>query len=95
MKYKKLLIYSPTKQIFETALTNKVADEFAIAFIEEPRMIWAQGIYYPCPFTKEEITQMVTELQEKDTELETLIRTLVDTLSKRVTDLTNNIDKNI
>ena len=92
MKYKKLLIYSPTKQIFETALTNKVADEFAIAFIEEPRMIWAQGIYYPCPFTKEEITQMVTELQEKDTELETLIRTLVDTLNKRVTDLTNNID---
>lgn len=83
MKYKKLLIYSPTKQIFETALTNKVADEFAIAFIEEPRMIWAQGIYYPCPFTKEEITQMVTELQEKDTELETLIRTLVDTLVKR------------
>ena len=92
MKYKKLLIYSPTKQIFETALANKVADEFAIAFIEEPRMIWAQGIYYPCPFTKEEITQMVTELQEKDTELETLIRTLVDTLSKRITDLTNNID---
>lgn len=92
MKYKKLLIYSPTKQIFETALANKVADEFAIAFIEEPRMIWAQGIYYPCPFTKEEITQMVTELQEKDTELETLIRTLVDTLNKRVTDLTNKID---
>ncbi len=92
MKYKKLLIYSPTKQIFETALANKVADEFAIAFIEEPRMIWAQGIYYPCPFTKEEITQMVTELQEKDTELETLIRTLVDTLNKRITDLTNNID---
>lgn len=83
MKYKKLLIYSPNKQIFETELANKVVDEFAIAFIEEPKMIWAQGIYYPCPFTKEEITQIITELQEKDTELETLIHTLVDTLVKR------------
>lgn len=82
MDYKKLLVFSPTQQIFETALANEIADQFVVAFIEEPRMIWAQGIYYPCPFTKEEINNIIKELQDKDTSIEDTIAALVARINK-------------
>lgn len=55
MEYKKLLISSPTKELFEQYLEEGIINPDAVGFIEEPREIWAQGNYYPCPYTKEEL----------------------------------------
>lgn len=86
MNYKKLLVYAPTKAIFETALANSVADQNCIAYIEEPRMIWAQGNYYPCPYTKEEIDQLIQnnkdEFEQIITELKGNVTEEYNTLEK-------------
>lgn len=86
MNYKKLLVYAPTKAIFETALANSVADQNSVAYIEEPRMIWAQGNYYPCPYTKEEIDQLV---QNNKDEFERIIAEL----KGNVTEEYNTLEK--
>lgn len=86
MNYKKLLVYAPTKAIFETALANSVADQNCVAYIEEPRMIWAQGNYYPCPYTKEEIDQLV---QNNKDEFERIIAEL----KGNVTEEYNTLEK--
>ena len=86
MNYKKLLVYAPTKAIFETALANSVADQNCVAYIEEPRMIWAQGNYYPCPYTKEEIDQLIQnnkdEFEQIITELKGNVTEEYNTLEK-------------
>ena len=86
MNYKKLLVYAPTKAIFETALANSVADQNCVAYIEEPRMIWAQGNYYPCPYTKEEIDQLI---QNNKDEFEQVIAEL----KGNVTEEYNTLEK--
>lgn len=86
MNYKKLLVYAPTKAIFEQALANSIADQNSVAYIEEPRMIWAQGNYYPCPYTKEEIDQLV---QNNKDEFERIIAEL----KGNVTEEYNTLEK--
>lgn len=86
MNYKKLLVYAPTKAIFEQALANSIADQNSVAYIEEPRMIWAQGNYYPCPYTKEEIDQLV---QNNKDEFERII----SELKGNVTEEYNTLEK--
>lgn len=86
MNYKKLLVYAPTKAIFEQALANSIADQNSVAYIEEPRMIWAQGNYYPCPYTKEEIDQLV---QNNKDEFERIITEL----KGNVTEEYNTLEK--
>lgn len=58
MDYKKLFVYSPTQEIFESNLANEIVDKNAIAYIDDPREIWAQGTYFPCPYSKEELDQL-------------------------------------
>lgn len=41
MDNKKLFVYAPTKELFEQARANDIADADAIAFIGNPKAIWA------------------------------------------------------
>lgn len=79
MNYKKLFVYAPTQAIFEVALRNEVADKDAIAFIDNPREIWAQGIYYPCPYSKEELDDL---FQNNKEEFEKIIEKLKGNVSE-------------
>lgn len=72
---KKLLISAITKQGFEDRLSRGEVSQYQIAFIKETKEIWAQGTYYPCPYTKEEIQALLTPLFEEDVNIYKAIKT--------------------
>ena len=51
-----------TKANFESRLSAGDVKDTSIAFIEDTNEIWARGKYYPCPYTKSEIDQKLTDM---------------------------------
>lgn len=66
-----IFIQAPTREAFETALTDGRVSQHQIAFIEDTHEIWARGKYYPCPYTKAEIDQMIKNLDDSKVDLDT------------------------
>lgn len=57
----KLLIDSSTEKGFQEQLELGNIPDYAVVFIHDTKKIYAKGIYYPCPYTKEELDNKFTE----------------------------------
>lgn len=66
-----IFIQAPTREVFEAALTDGRVSQHQVAFIEDTHEIWARGKYYPCPYTKAEIDQMIKNLNDSKVDLDT------------------------
>ena len=66
MTIQKLLVGAITKKGFEEKLKRGEISQNQVAFIQETKEIWAQGVYYPCPYTKEEIQELINSLIQED-----------------------------
>lgn len=66
MTIQKLLVGAITKKGFEEKLKRGEVSQNQVAFIQETKEIWAQGVYYPCPYTKEEIQELINSLIQED-----------------------------
>lgn len=66
-----IFIQAPTREAFEAALTDGRVSQHQVAFIEDTHEIWARGKYYPCPYTKAEIDQMIKDLDDSKVDLDT------------------------
>ena len=55
-----LFINAATKAGFQTQLANGNVHNDQIAFIKDTKEIWTQGQYYPCPYTAEEIQNLIS-----------------------------------
>ena len=56
-----LFIQVKTKANFESQLESSQINDSAIAFIEDTSEIWAKGKYYPCPYTAEQIAELLKD----------------------------------
>lgn len=72
------LIYAKTKSGFQTKLDASEVKNTSIAFIEDSNEIWTNGHYWPCPYSKEEIDNLISSC----TTTEELTSTLADYLTK-------------
>lgn len=79
----KLLISAITKKGFEEKLSRGEVSQYQVAFIQETKEIWAQGIYYPCPYTKKEIQDFIKTLMDEDNK----IYGVIDTKEEQLTNL--------
>lgn len=93
MEYKKLLIYSPTKEIFEANLANGVVDKDSVGFINEPREIWAQGIYYPCAYSKEELDNIIDDIYSKINSNKEALEEFIRVIKGNVSNDYNSLEK--
>lgn len=93
MDYKKLLIYAPTKAKFEEALANNIADQNSIAFIESPKEIWARGLYYPCPYSKDELDTIFEEIQTNISNTEEVLTEFINAIKGNVSENYNSLEK--
>lgn len=69
----KLLISASTEEAFLQSLAAQEIPDYAIVFIEDTNKIYAKGVYYPCPYTKEELDAKFAECNEN---IETVINSL-------------------
>ena len=69
----KLLISASTEEAFLQSLAAQEIPDYAIVFIEDTNKIYAKGVYYPCPYTKEELDAKFEECNEN---IETFINSL-------------------
>lgn len=81
----KLLIGAATRAGFEEKLAKKEISQYQVAFIQDTKEIWAQGIYYPCPYTKEEIQDFINSLIQEDEKIYDTIEEKSNQLIKLVT----------
>lgn len=58
-------VQAPTREAFETKLEAGLISLYQIAFIEDTKEIWTRGVYYPCPYSKEELDKFIKELADK------------------------------
>ena len=72
------LIYAKTKSGFQAKLDASEVKNTSIAFIEDSKEIWTNGQYWPCPYSKEEIDNLISSC----TTTEELTSTLADYLTK-------------
>lgn len=61
-KIEKTLIYASNETDFKLRLEKGDIDKESVVFIDSPREIWTQGIYFPCPYTKEQLEVLVRSL---------------------------------
>ena len=59
MAYTKQFIVFGKKAAFNAALTAGEIKESSIVFIEDTKQIWTQGTIYSCPFTAEEVQDLL------------------------------------
>lgn len=55
------LIYAKTKSGFQTKLDASEVKNTSIAFIEDSKEIWTNGQYWPCPYSKEELDNLLAQ----------------------------------
>ena len=55
------LIYAKTKSGFQTKLDASEVKNTSIAFIEDSNEIWTNGHYWPCPYSKEELDNLLAQ----------------------------------
>lgn len=55
------LIYAKTKSGFQAKLDASEVKNTSIAFIEDSNEIWTNGHYWPCPYSKEEIDNLLAQ----------------------------------
>lgn len=77
--WKTLIVNAETKEGFEKALSENLINSQQIAFIQDTNEIWTQGIYYPCPYSKQQIDSFFETLNNKCDELESRSYTLTKT----------------
>lgn len=58
-------VQASTREAFETALEAGSISPYQIAFIEDTKEVWTRGVYYPCPYSKEELDKFIKELADK------------------------------
>lgn len=76
-----------TKANFESRLQAGDIKDTSIAFIEDAKEIWAKGKFYPCPYTKEELDEKISDgIEGLRTELEQLITNLQTSLNDHKAD---------
>lgn len=69
----KLLISASTEEAFLQSLAAQEIPDYAIVFIEDTKKLYVKGVYYPCPYTKEELNAKFEECNEN---IETIINSL-------------------
>lgn len=74
----KLLIQAKTKAAFQAKLEAGEIQQLSIAFIEDTKEIWTHGIYYPCPYSKEEIQNLISQSEPGTTEQINQIKQTID-----------------
>lgn len=89
----KLFVYAPTKAIFQEALENNKINQASIVFIENPREIWAQGIYYSCPYSKDEIDKIFEQINVRITVNEESLQQFIEAISGNVSEDYNSLEK--
>lgn len=90
---KRLFVKVSTLEKFNNALQNGTIDLNSVTFIVEPKMIWAQGEFYHCPYTKTQIDTFLTEIvQDTNTKLDS-VKALINALKGSVTDDYNTLAK--
>lgn len=75
---KKLFIQARTKSGFQQKLSEGEIQQTSIAFIEDTKEIWTHGIYYPCPYTKDQIDQLFSDIQNASEEQINQIKQTID-----------------
>lgn len=75
----RLMINAKTKAGFERALKEGIINPKQIAFIKDTQEIWTQGVYYPCPYNKQQIDEFIEILSDRCTDLEARSYTLTKT----------------
>ena len=70
-----------TKANFESRLSAGDVKDTSIAFIEDTNEIWAKGHYYPCPYTKEELTNLFNNKVDKESGKSLVLDSLITKLS--------------
>lgn len=71
-------VQAATREAFEAKLNAGVISNYQIAFIEDTKEIWARGVYYPCPYSKNELDKFIKDLSDANQEIQENITNIAD-----------------
>lgn len=57
-------VQASTRETFEAKVASGAVSLYQIAFIEDTKEIWTRGVYYPCPYSKDELDALIKELSD-------------------------------
>ena len=77
-------VQAATREAFETKLEAGLISLYQIAFIEDTKEIWARGVYYPCPYSKNELDKFIKDLSDANQEIRENITNIAEATSWKV-----------
>lgn len=77
-------VQAATREAFETKLEAGLISLYQIAFIEDTKEIWTRGVYYPCPYSKNELDKFIKDLSDANQEIRENITNIAEATSWKV-----------